>query len=100
MRGANDDEPRNLVRIILHSLWPSGTHPVRMLGGFEARSLSTPRCPSMGLEWTRAADQTCEEFEASIVEAILEMRGLPSIDGADMRGRRGAIPSRGLASIS
>jgi hypothetical protein len=44
--------------------------------------------------------QTCEQFEASIVEAILEMRGMPSIDGADMRGRRGIIPSRGLASIS
>jgi hypothetical protein len=71
-----------------------------MLGGFKGAELVFASAPDLGLEWTRTAGQTCEQFEASIVEAILQMRGLPSLDGADMRGRRGAVPSRGLASIS
>ena len=98
MHGRNNAEPARLERIILRSLWPSSSHPIRLYGRFERGELVFCSAPDMGLEWTRAG-QSAEEFERLVVNSILQARGLPPLDDVDMRGRREAAPSRGLTSV-
>jgi|ERR1019366_2345883 hypothetical protein len=90
MRYPNDVEPERLERIILQSLWPSSSHPVRLYGRFARGELTFVFAPDLAVSWTRAADQSAEDFEVTVSNAILRMRGLPCLDDVDARGRQGA----------
>jgi hypothetical protein len=80
MRNPNVAEPTRLERIVLSDLWPSGAHPVNLLGRFVGAELVFVSAPDMAISWTRAVGQAPEAFEEMVSNAILEMRGLQPLD--------------------
>jgi len=80
------DDAGNLERIILHSLWPGSSHPVRLYGRFLRGELVYCGARDIGVSWTRGAGQDAESFEYMISNAILRHRGLPELDMVERRG--------------
>jgi hypothetical protein len=65
---------------------------VGLFGRFERGELIFVSAPDMGVQWTRAG-QSPEGFEASVVDAILRMRGREPQGDTNMRGREGGRAS-------
>jgi hypothetical protein len=85
--------PSPLERIVLSSLWPSSSHPIRLYGRFDEHGcLDYASAPDLGVTWTRAG-QAPADFERLIANAILQIRGLPTLDEIDPRGTRGVAPA-------
>jgi hypothetical protein len=82
----NDAELEPLTNIVLHSLWPSGSHPARLRGRFRRGELWFVEAPDMGISWTRAVGQPAEDFDTEVANAILTARGLPCLDMVERRG--------------
>jgi hypothetical protein len=93
MRFTDHAPTGNLERIILQSLWPSSAHPVRLYGRFLHGELVFANAPDLGITWTRAPDQSAEDFEIMVANALLHIRGLPALEDTDGRGREGGRAS-------
>jgi hypothetical protein len=86
--------PSPLERIVLSSLWPSSSHPIRLYGHFDEHGcLDYASAPDIGVTWTRAG-QAPADFERLIANSILRIRGMPTLDDIERRGTRGAALTR------
>lgn len=86
-----DTQSGQLERICLSRLFASSAHPVRLYGRFHKGELVFVTAPDPEVEWPRAAGQSAEEFEDSVIDALLELRGLPT----ERRGQERAFRARG-----
>jgi len=88
-----------LSHIVLHSLWRTPHHPVRLLGAFEGDELVFASAPDMGLEWWRGVNESPAAFERRLVLDICEARGavpprLSEEDEAALEPPADAIPEK------
>ncbi|MGA3062964.1 MAG: hypothetical protein ABSD90_07010, partial [Methylocystis sp.] len=72
--------------------------PVRLFGKFRHGEPIYCEARDMQLSWTKAHDQSCEDFEIEISNCILAARGLPPLDPAPKRRGGSAEAARCLAS--
>ena len=71
MHGPNNTEPEPIKLMCLNH----GNHVVRLHGTFNAKNeLVTVEARAPGLSFTRAADQTPEQFEATVRDALIAGR--------------------------
>lgn len=98
MHGSIDAELEPLERIVLSSLWPSGSHPVRLYGKFRQGELWFASAPDMQFSWTKAVGQPAEDFETMVANSILRHRGLPELDPEPERRGARHEAARHLAS--
>ena len=102
MHGRANIQTGHVDRILLKSLWPAGSHPQNLLGEFYGAVLMRVIAPDIGeagLEIRRDPGEPDEAFDVRCANTILAARGLPLLDDIEWRGRRGALPTRGLASV-
>jgi hypothetical protein len=97
MRFTDEAQSNRLERIVLQSLWPSSAHHVRLYVSFIHGELAFVNAVDFGITWTMAPDQTAEEFELAVTNALLRIRGLPALDDIDARGSKGAAPTKKFA---
>jgi len=97
----------HLAHIRLAGRWPYAAHPIRLLGRFDAGSLTYALAPDMDLEWQRQPKETPDAFDLRICRDILKARGQPEDLGpppeptaTSRSGRREAVHPAGPSWLS
>ena len=68
MHGPNDDQPCLIKLMCLNN----GNHVVKLHGTFNARNeLTRVEARALGLSFTRAPDQSPEQFEMTVRDALI-----------------------------